>query len=80
MLLSGGGVEVERLMLSLLTLKCKGDDINIGSTIRLNPDVLWTIHNATDDIRQRRTVFIAWPRWFEVWVWRLARGRDGRSS
>jgi hypothetical protein len=63
MLLSGGGVEVERLMLSLLTLKCKGDDINIGSTIRLNPEVLRTIHNATDDIRQRRTVFIAWPRW-----------------
>jgi hypothetical protein len=55
MLLSGGGVEVERLMLSLLTLKCKGDDINIGSTIRLNPEVLRMQQHATDD---SRTVFM----------------------
>jgi hypothetical protein len=57
MLLTGGGVVVERLMLSLLTLRCKGDGINIGSTIRLNPDV-WTIQHATDS-KQQGTVFIA---------------------
>jgi hypothetical protein len=47
MLLSGGGVVVERLMPSSSTLKCKGVVI-IGSTMRLNPDVLWTIQHATD--------------------------------
>lgn len=56
MLKGGGGVVVERLMLSLLTLRCNGNGI-IGSTIRLNPDVLWTIQHAKDS-RQGRTVFM----------------------
>jgi len=37
------------MMLSLLTtLRWNGNGI-IGSTIRLNPDVLWTIQHANDD-------------------------------